>query len=393
MVRLLWASPLPPIRSGVSDYTVELLPRLTARGARVRLLAPPGWRPEPGWEPPGGVNLVPAETPPAADELQVVHLGNNPYHEWLLPLLGRGRALVVLHDLVLHHLLVESTVARGDLEAFRSRLEAAEPGAGEVLAEARRWGFWSPRDPFLFPARRAFLEGAAGVVVHSRWAQEQVSAEMPGLPVFRVPLGVEEPGTVERDAVRLELGVVEDELLVMHLGFLTPAKGLEQVVQAVAAVRRAGASVKLLLVGEGDAGGEVQAVADAAGVGDSVLWTGWVEAGRFRQLPAAADLGVVVRRPSAGESSAAALRFLACGTPVAVSALPQFLELPAAVAPRLTPGCEAAEMARLLLAAWRDRSVLRSRREAARRYFLAHHTLERTAAGLFQAFERLAGTA
>jgi glycosyltransferase involved in cell wall biosynthesis len=102
---------------------------------------------------------------------------------------------------------------------------------------------------------------------------------------------------------------------------------------------------------------------------------------------------VLVRRPSAGESSAAALRFLACGTPVAVSALPQFLELPAAVAPRLTPGCEAAEMARLLLAAWRDRSVLRSRREAARRYFLAHHTLERTAAGLFQAFERLAGTA
>lgn len=393
MVRLLWASPLPPIRSGVSDYTVELLPRLTSRGARVRLLAPPGWEPEPGWEPPGGVNLVPADTRPEADELLVVHLGNNPYHQWMLPLLGGGRTLVVLHDLVLHHLLVESTVARGDLESFRSRLEAAEAGAGEVLAEARRWGFWSPRDPFLFPARRAFLEGSGGAVVHSRWAEEQVSTEMPGLPVFRVPLGVEDPGAVERDAVRLELGISEDELLVMHLGFLTPAKGLEQVVLGVAAARSAGAPVKLLLVGEGDAGGEVRAAADAAGIADSVLWTGWVEAGRLRQLPAAADLGVVVRRPSAGESSAAALRFLACGTPVAVSALPQFLELPPAVAPRLTPGCEAAELGRLLLAASRDRSVLGRRREAARRHFLEHHTLELTAAGMLQAVERVEETA
>ncbi len=389
MVRLLWASPLPPIRSGVSDYTVELLPHLTARGVQVKLLRPPHWRPEPHWSPPAGVELVPGTARPSEDELLVVHLGNNPFHGWLLPLLGGPRTVVVLHDLVLHHLLVEATVARGDLEAFRRRLESAEPGVGEILAAARRWGFTSPRDPFLFPARGVFLEGCRAVVVHSRWAAARVAGEMPALPVFHVPLGVEDPGPVERDAVRLELGIREEELLLMHLGFLTPAKGLTQVVQGVAAARRAGAPVKLLLVGEGDAGGEVREAAKAAGIADSVVWTGWVEAERLRRLPAAADLGVVVRRPSAGESSAAVLRFLACGTPVAVSALPQFLELPERVAPRLTPDCEAAELARLLVAAWRDPTVLAGRRQAARTHFLENHTLERTAHAILQALDRL----
>ena len=43
-LRLLWGSPLPPIRSGVADYAVELLPEL-ARRAEVRVLIPPGQEP------------------------------------------------------------------------------------------------------------------------------------------------------------------------------------------------------------------------------------------------------------------------------------------------------------------------------------------------------------
>ena len=40
-VRVLWASPLPPVRSGVSDYAMELLPHL-AESCRVRVVLPPG---------------------------------------------------------------------------------------------------------------------------------------------------------------------------------------------------------------------------------------------------------------------------------------------------------------------------------------------------------------
>ena len=40
-MKILWASPLPPVRSGVSDYAVELLGALGSR-AQVRVVEPAG---------------------------------------------------------------------------------------------------------------------------------------------------------------------------------------------------------------------------------------------------------------------------------------------------------------------------------------------------------------
>ena len=394
MARVLWASPVPPVRSGVSDYTMELLPALAARGVGVRLLPPPDWRPPHGWELPAGVSLAgPGENAPRRGELAVWNMGNNPHHEWLLPLLERHRGVVVLHDLVLHHLLVETTVARGDLEAYRRAMAAEYGPAGEALADGRRWGFTAPRDPFLFPARRFVLEKASAAVVHSSWAEARVREDMPGLPVYRVPMGVVDPRPLERDALRLELGIGEDEIAVMHLGFLTPAKGLEAVLEGIAVARSRGVPARLVLVGEGDAGGAVSAAAGRLGLGDAVGWTGWVDTARMRRLPAAADLGVVIRRPSAGETSAAVLRFLACGTPVAVSALPQFLEFPREAAFRLTPGSEGAELARLLVEEGRARGTLAARRPAVEAYWARNHTLEVMAEAWVRALTAMEETA
>ncbi len=385
MLRLTWASPLPPVRSGVSEYSMEVLPGIASGGAEVRLLAPPGWTPPSDWVAPEGVELLPAEARPSEENLLVVHLGNNPYHEWQLPLLSHPRVVAVLHDMVIHHLLVEATLGKGDGAGFVHQLSSGHPRVGEVLEEGRRWGYTSARDPFLFPGRIGVLQGALGTLSHSRWGARLLRQELPAETfVSTVPMGVADPGRLERDAIRLELGVEEEELLLMHLGFLTPAKGLSQVVEGLAAARSVGVRARLVLVGEGDAEGAVQRAARAAGVDGCVSLTGWVATGRLRELPAAADLGVVVRRPSAGETSAAVLRFLACGTPVAVSALPQFLEFPEPAAPRLTPGCEAAELARLLIAAWRDPSRLASRRGAARECFEQEHTLALSAAAYLE---------
>ncbi len=391
---MLWGSPLPPVRSGVSDYAVEVLPRL-APACRVRVLVPPGVAAASVEAMCPGCEAVPADTPPLPGEIVVLHLGNNPHHLWLLPRLERDRPVVVLHDLVLHHLLVEATVARGDAGEYRRRLSAAEPVAGPVLARARSVGFSGPRDPFLFPARKPFLEGARAVVVHSRWAAERVAADRPDLPVLVLPLPVEDPGgELERDTLRRELGVDREDFLVMHLGFLTPAKGLRQILGGLAAARGAGVPLRLVLVGEGSAGSILQA-AEALGLGGRVSATGWVDPEALRRLPAAADLGVVLRTPSAGETSAAVLRFLAAGTPVAVGALHQFLEWPAAAAPRITPGPAAmAELARVVgrLAAEREGGGGGARRRAARTAYLeGGHRPEDAAAGLAGFLRELAG--
>ena len=346
-VRILWASPLPPVRSGVADYAAELLPELS-RLAEVRVVAAPvGDGPEPGTRF-AGCPVVAGSVHPDDGEIHLVHLGNNPYHGWLLDRLAMPRTSVVLHDAVLHHLLVEATLAVGDDRRFEGMLLEAHPDA-EALVRARAVGALGSRDPFLFPARRAFLQGVAAVLVHSRWAEAQVNRDLPELAVARVCLAVADPGPIDRAAIRQSIGVAGDETLVMHLGYLTPEKGLGDLLGAVAVARRQGVAARLFVVGEGGARGGLEAVARELGIADAVTFSGWVDNEVFCRLPAAADLGVVLRSPSAGETSAAVLRFLACGTPVAVTGVRQFLEWPQLAAPRVTPGPAAmAELARLL---------------------------------------------
>jgi glycosyltransferase involved in cell wall biosynthesis len=129
-----------------------------------------------------------------------------------------------------------------------------------------------------------------------------------------------------------------------------------------------------VLVGEGDLHGRLGGLIRGLGLEDCVRGTGWVPTAELPGLPAAADLGVVLRTPSAGETSAAAVRFLACGTPVAVGGGPQFLEWPEAAAPRLVPGpAAAAALTRVLAEAAAGGSRWELRREAARAAYAAGH--------------------
>ena len=341
-VRVLWVSPLPPVRSGVSDYAVELLPEL-ARRIAIRVVLPPGIEAAPIERSCPGCEVVPHPAQPMPGEVGLVHLGNNPYHEWLLPYLDNPGTVVVLHDLVLHHILVESTLSHGRFEEYKEGLEASHGARGRALAAARRFGVSGRRDPFLFPARHPFLTNAAGAIVHSSWARRQVLADLPDLPVAMLPMPSADPGeSHDRADLRERLGIAPDELLLMHLGFLTREKGLDDILGAMAVLRDLGVPARLVLVGEGRGLESLRGAAESLGLGEAVTATGWVAAEDLLILPAAADLGVVLRKPSAGETSAAVLRFLACGTPVATIGLHQFLEWPQEAVFRVTPGPPAA---------------------------------------------------
>jgi glycosyltransferase involved in cell wall biosynthesis len=360
---------------------MDILPIL-ASSASVRVLSPPDWSPPADW--PERLDLVPAHCDGLPGEIAVIHLGNNPHHLWLLSRLRRkDPTVVVLHDAVLHHLLVESTFALGHEAEYSRALEVSHGGAGTALAAARAVGVQGHLDPFLFPARRVFLDSVDGILVHSEWAEKLVRRELPGIAVGRIGLTVADPQTTDREGARAVLGLRPEDVVLMHLGFLTPEKGLIEILTGVAAASRSGVAIRLVVVGEGQGMGPLRRAAVNAGVEDALVFSGWVEAADLPGLPAAADLGVVYRTPSAGETSAAALRFLACGVPVAVGGVRQFLELPEPVAPRLTPGpSAAADLARLLALVgedgWSQRGV------AAREFYEASHRPEHTAAEMLE---------
>ncbi|MBI4916384.1 MAG: glycosyltransferase [Acidobacteria bacterium] len=389
---ILWASPLPPTRSGVADYAAELLPFLSAH-APVTLVTPPDWRSagEEVWA--TGIPRVGCTQPPDGEAVSLLHLGNNPYHEWVATRLRRFGGTVVLHDSVLHHLLVEEAASEDAWDRFDAELTDAEGAAGGAIAAARRSGFHGRLDPFLFPALRVYLRLANAVVVHSHDAASRVRRASPGTPVEQVPLAVSALPGGQRAEARRYLGLPEREVVLAHLGFLTPAKGLQTILVAVLALAELGVPIKLLVVGEGREGRLLEEEARHAGVADRVRLTGWAEPDALGRILAAADLGLVPRYPTAGETSAAALRFLAVGTPVVVSGYRQFLELPPSAAFRIAPGrAGAAELVRIVAHVARNPESLSGARVAARRAWEGGgHPPADAARRLLEAIERLAG--
>lgn len=362
-MQLTWSSPLPPTRSGVADYADELVPPLAGL-ARVTVVQPPEGKATVAWQ--GQVDWIPPAAPPRGVEL--VHLGNNPYHLWVAARLRRYGGVVVLHDAVLHHLLVEEAAGSRDWRAFEEELTLAEDQGGQALAFARRWGFFGPLDPFLFPARRAYLRHARAVIVHNRQALQAVQAELPSVPVLQVPLAVAALPGGDGRGLRRRLGIAEDELLAVHLGFLTPAKGLDVILQAMAIATELGTPVRLLVVGEGAERERLAAVVEEAGLGGRVVLFGYVDREQLASILDAADLGLVPRFPTAGETSAAVLRFFARGRPVVVCGYEQFLEFPEKAALRIRPGRDGTvELARWLVYLSRRPEELEARKRAARR--------------------------
>jgi glycosyltransferase involved in cell wall biosynthesis len=304
-MKLAVLTPLPPARSGVAHYASLLLPALSER-AEVRAFdSLDGYR--------------------RSDYDAVIYqLGNNPHHEVMLAEAMREPGVVVLHDLVLHHLIVEMTLARGDLDGYVATLEASHGAAGAAWAYGRAAGMHTEMANFLMPASIDVARRSTAVIVHNHYARERLLSFGVETPIHVVPHPyVPETRTFDRDALRAGLGFAPDTRVIGFFGFLTSAKRAEVVLEAFRIAREREPRLALLIVGE-----PAPNIDLATLQADGVVTTGYVADDDFGMYYAAADRFVNLRYPTAGETSGTLIRALDAGKPVAVSDYAQFAELP-----------------------------------------------------------------
>lgn len=359
-----YVSPLPPVRSGISDYSLDLLPHLEPL-VDLRVVRLPGQ----GVAAEVEQRFRPVEASRLGEEgrLPLFQMGNNLHHEAIPELAGRAPGILTLHDLVLHHLLLSRTVGRSvDFAAYERALEQQHGWIGRAVARPVDWGGFSQAAQFALPARRQLLRGQRGVLVHSRWAREQVLEDDPDLRVAAVPMAVPLPEPVEEGAsrgFRRRLGIPETAPVLGSLGFQTPMKRTDQVVRAL--TREGLRQAHLIIAGEVASILDLDGLARQLGVAERVHLTGFLPPEEFRAALASCDLCCNLRYPTAGETSASMLRILAAGRPVVVSDYAQFAELPDDVVVKLPLGDgevdRLAQLAAELLAAPEARSRLATR--------------------------------
>ena len=383
-------SPLPPARSGIADYTAELLPALGRKVPVTAVVA-------------SGRDLHPVEGAEVVSEVEyrrrsalhglahLYQLGNSLHHAHVYRAALRRPGVVLLHDPVLHDLVEALTLSRGDWVGYEAVMAENYGPAGRRLARLRRAGVFSPAQRALLPLHRHVLDRSRGVLVHSRFAASrlEVAADVPVrvVPHHLSPAAAAHDG-LDRAAARerLRLPGGGDEPLLLSLGFVTRAKGLDVALRALARLKGEGVACRLVVAGAADGSVDLATLVAEAGVGDRVHVVGWVPEADFFALLRAADLLLLLRFPPAGESSGVLARALGTGLPALAYDVGPASEYPDRFVEKLRFGADPAErVAEAIKRLLADRAGLRARGEEARRALRRDRTPEASAGRILAA--------
>jgi glycosyltransferase involved in cell wall biosynthesis len=178
------------------------------------------------------------------------------------------------------------------------------------LANAR----WK-KSPYYALLERRNLAGAAAVHATSQAEAANIARLGFGEKTWVIPLAVDLPDP----APRSEAPPAGAGLRVLYLGRLHPKKGVPVLFRAIAAVRRGGVEVSLIVAGDGDPAYRERLLKNVRelGIEDQVQFIGFVDGPQKAAAFRAADLFVL---PSYQENfGVAALEAMSYGMPVVVS--------------------------------------------------------------------------
>lgn len=327
--RLAFLSPLPPDKSGIADYSADLIAELIGdydidviaqsavtdpwilANCRIRSIA---------WFERHADNF---------DRI-IYHFGNSSFHEHMFALLARFPGVVVLHDFFLSGIVNHIEYIGMAPNALVQALYDSH-GYAALIAQQREgrlasiWGY---------PCNHQVLNDAAGVIVHSRYAQ-QLAQSWYGPDAGKDWVIMPFPrslGRPDRQGARKRLGIDDDVSVLCTFGLLGPTKLNDRLLDAWLQTPMAqDTRCRLVFVGQNEPGPYGQALAQAiaqSGCSNRITITGFASREMYLDYLSAADFAVQLRGKSRGETSAAIMDCLAYGVPTVINANGSAAELP-----------------------------------------------------------------
>jgi glycosyltransferase involved in cell wall biosynthesis len=375
-MRIAYYSPLPPMKSGIADYSAELLPHL-AEHCAIELIVDEGFRPEETRFPVHGTRALPGLLARGRFDAVLYQLGNNrDYHAAIYRSLLDHPGVVVLHEYVVHHLVRDLTLFAGEPEAYVREMRYAYGKTGEAMAR-RCVASGVPLDPWSYPLFERAVDASRGVIVHNRFTRDRVLASRPLARIATVPhhLSLDEMPQTSPEEARQRLGIEPGTFAVATFGFLTASKRPEVLLRAFARLRKEVPRARLLIVGEVSPHFDFHRIFTPE-LREGVTVTGRLELDRFLIYMRACDVAVNLRHPTAGETSGTVIRLLGLGKPLIVNDTGSFAELPEDAAARIPlDDTEEDLLVAYLRALAADEPLRRRMGENARRHMEVHHGL------------------
>jgi len=397
--RLAFVSPLPPERSGIANYSAELLPALASYYdielvtdqpvIADPLLAERFCKRSVAW----------FEEHATSYERVLYHFGNSPFHSHMFHLLRRVPGVVVLHDFYLGHVLRHLEFS---MEIPQAWWRALYESHGYPALLERKEATNSESLVTKYPCSWREIADADGVIVHSsysatlmqQWYGSGVAERVRQVPLMR-KCG---PVSLQREHARARLGLPRDAFIFASFGIINPAKLVHRLLNAW----RISGFVEdrdCLLILAGEANDPHYArelnicIPLAASVSSGrVVKTGFLENVDYLDMLEAVDVAVQLRTDTRGETSGAVLDCMAYGIPTIINAHGPLAELPQDALYALSDAFSDEELV-AALAALRSDAALREQLGQAGRAYIQHGLApERVASLYWEAIETFVST-
>jgi len=331
--KLAFVCPMPPQRTGIASYAVELLPELMD-AFDIELVVD-----QPEVTLPAALAGLPvrqaawfAEYGAQYDQV-LYQFGNSPFHSHMFALLARHPGVVVLHDFFLGGALAHAQMSGAMPNAWQDALFHAHGYAGMRRCAADEAAGVQVHKAW--PASLGVLDAATRTIVHSQharrlaqdWYGPQAVSHIDVIPHPRKP-----PAVHDRAAARAALGIADDVFLVCSFGFVAPNKLVHELLEAWlgSSLARDPRCVLVLVGANHDSpyGMRVDEIVRSAGSEAGIRIAGWCDDALYRTYLQAADAGVQLRANAHGESSGAVLDCLNYGLATIVNANGSMAEFP-----------------------------------------------------------------
>jgi glycosyltransferase involved in cell wall biosynthesis len=307
-------APLPGAPTGVADYAETLLRALQAS-------EPPGLR----------------------ADLNIYHLGNNRLHALIYARALARPGIVVIHDAVLHHLMLGALSREGYIEEFVYNYGEWGRHIGEELWGERAACAIDPRY-FRYPMLRRAVENACAVIVHNPGAAEIARAHR-AKNIHVVPHFFEQqrvPDAFEVARFRQRLNVAPRVTLFGIFGYLRETKRVLPCIRAFRRLHALRPDTALLIAGDVVSGDLERSLASEP-AHPAIHRLPHLADADFRIAAAAVDCCLNLRYPAAGETSGIAIRLMGAGKPVIVTEGPETSGIPPDACLRVPAGADEAD--------------------------------------------------
>ncbi len=311
-LKLAYISPLPPQRSGISDYSAELLPSLVKYYDIDVIVEQESISDD--WI---NKNCIVHDVEwfkanASIYDRVLYHFGNSPFHQHMFNLLNEYPGTVILHDFYLGHIVDHMGILNTELYYSHGYKPFIDKDPDFI---------WN------YPVNKRVLDHAKGIIVHSdnskrladKWYGDGFAKDWFTIPLLRVP-----SESQEREKLRKKLGIPIDAFLVCSFGLLSSTKQNQKLLDAwLASSLSKDEKSYLIFVGENSSdeyGNNLESIIQKSAFSSQIKITGWTDTDRFREYLNIADIGVQLRTMSRGETSAAVLDCMNYGLATIINA-------------------------------------------------------------------------